>query len=65
MLDKPIPLFSVDLIKELEASISSVFNLDDNDRTIGFKIGQRQLIDSLLLRLKLQEETVLKGNLIT
>jgi hypothetical protein len=62
ILERPIPAFSTDLIKELDESIGSGLpEVDDTIAHIWIKVGQRMLVNSLLARLKRQEESILKG----
>lgn len=67
MLDKPIPLFSVDLIKELDASLpSGIPTIGDSLEAIWSNAALRTFIEGLKLRLKSQEEnSLLKGTITT
>jgi hypothetical protein len=66
VLDKPIPLFAVDLIKELDESIpSGIPTLGESLEVIWTNAALRHFIDGLKLRLKLQEENSLSKGTIT
>jgi hypothetical protein len=66
VLDKPIPLFSADLIKELDETLpSGVPNTGDSLEIVWSNAALRRLIEGLKLRVKQQEEnSLLKGTII-
>ncbi len=54
---KPIPMLSVDLIKELDEQFPDRCpDLGDPERSVWYKAGQRAVVNHLLARLKAMEE---------
>lgn len=60
-----IPLYSADLIKKLDELYPiKPPRLDMPDRKIWYEAGKREVVNSLLSALKVQEEESLKGGVI-
>lgn len=54
---KALPIHSVDLVSELNASYpSKPPDINDSERMVWFKAGQRAVVETLLLRAKSSED---------
>lgn len=59
---KPIPPLSSDLLKELDETHPARWpRVDEPEREIWMKAGERRLIDGLLARLNVRPDRLLKG----
>lgn len=59
---KSLPPLSADLVKELDATYPARWpRPDESEREIWMKAGERRLVDGLLARQSVKQESILKA----